>query len=107
MGGKPPVNRYLRVSPEQAKDWNLSCVGFVASFFAAPPYPRSSTDSWLYGRGTDGKPLFVAVFRRGEGRNLGYIGFVAGFFVAAPRSENLTNNEWTEGSVALPSTSPK
>ena len=62
-------NRYLWVSLGQAKS-GISITSDLLRFVSPlrpMPYPRSRTDSWFYGRGTDGEPLFVGVAKIGEG----------------------------------------
>jgi hypothetical protein len=44
---------------------------------------RLRAESWLYGRGTGGEPLFVGASRRGQVWNLSYVGFMTGFFAAS------------------------
>jgi hypothetical protein len=97
MGGKPPVNRYLPVSPEQANTGISVTSDLLCFFLPLRPYPRSRTDSWLYGPGIDGEPLFVGASRKAEGWNLNCVGVTAGLFAAPPGSGNLTNKELTKG----------
>jgi hypothetical protein len=79
------------------KDWNSQVRRICSGFFRRYAYPRSRTDSWFYGRGTDGEPLFVGASRKAEGWNLNCAGVTAGLFAAPPGNGNLTNKEWTKG----------